>query len=103
VKKLNNIILFFLLCSNTIFAFELDKKVKLDEDGFWGAHYNIPQYVTIGILAAAAYEGTESRFGKTSWQSLDAGLMSQILAEGFKRATGKLRPRESDSNTILCC
>jgi len=97
VKKLSNIILFFLLCSNTIFAFELDKKVKLDEDGFWGAHYNIPRISTIGILAIAAYEGTESRFGKTAWKSLDAGLMSQLITEGVKHATGRLRPRESDS------
>ncbi|MEA1954854.1 MAG: phosphatase PAP2 family protein [Campylobacterota bacterium] len=97
MKKVSSIIIFLLLCSNTIFAFELDKKVTLDEDGFWGAHYDIPKYATIGILAAAAYEGTESRFGKTAWKSLDAGLMSQLLAEGSKRITGRLRPRHTDS------
>ena len=78
MKKLSNIILFFLLCSNAIFAWELDKKVKKDESGFLGAHYNIPKISTISILAIAAYEGTESRFGKIAWQSLDAGLMSQL-------------------------
>jgi undecaprenyl-diphosphatase len=99
MKKLSNIILFFLLLSNTLLAWELDKKVKKDDSGFWGAHDPIPKISTIAILAAAAYEGTESRFGKTTWQSLDGGLMSQIITEGVKRATGRDRPRDTDSSS----
>ncbi len=99
MKKLVGIIPFFFFLSNILFAFDfnIDHKVKLDESGFWGAHYDIPKYSTIAILAMAAYEGTESRLGKTAWQSLDAGLMSQVITEGAKMATGRLRPRATDS------
>ena len=99
MKRLSSIVLFFLICSNGLFAWELDKKVKKDESGFWGAHYDIPKISTITILAMAAYEGTDSRFGKTTWQSLDAGLMSQIITEATKKATGRLRPRHTDNSS----
>jgi undecaprenyl-diphosphatase len=80
-----------------LFSFELDKKVTLDDEGFWGAHYDVPRYFTIATLAVAAYEGTESRIGLTSWKSLEAGLMSQALAEIAKRTTQRTRPRATDN------
>jgi len=97
MQRLSSVILFLLICSNGLFAWELDKKVKKDESGFWGAHYNIPKIFTIATIATAAYEGTGSRFGKTVWQSIDSGLMSQIITDVTKKATGRLRPREAES------
>lgn len=86
-----------LLSSHILCAWDLDVKVTKDESGFWGSHYDIPKGLIFGAVAMAAYEGTESRLGKTAWQSLDAGLMSQVLTEGTKHLTGRLRPRESDN------
>ena len=60
---------------------------------FWQAHYRLPLYTGIAVTGLAAYEGTQSRLGKTAFQSLDATLLSQIATEGIKRATGRLRPR----------
>jgi len=97
MERLSSVVLFFLICSNGLFAWELDKKVKKDESGFWGAHYDIPKISMVTVLTMAAYEGTDSRFGKTTWQSLDAGLVSQIITEATKKATGRLRPRNTDS------
>jgi len=91
------IITLFMLLSANILQADFDHKVPLDEDGFWGAHYDIPKYTLFALVGMAAYEGTESRIGKTAWQSLDAGLMSQIITEGVKRATGRKRPRSTDS------
>ena len=82
-----------LLISSFLFSFELDKKTALDDGGFWGAHYDVPKYFTIATLGIAAYEGTESRIGLTAWKSLEAGLLSQGLAEVAKRATNRSRPR----------
>lgn len=91
-------ILVLIIFSNNLNAWELDKKVKKDESGFWGAHYNIPKISTVTVLGLALYEGTESRLGQTAWKSLDAGIMSQLLAEGAKRGFGRTRPREAYSS-----
>jgi len=89
--------LLLLICSHNLSAWELDKKVKKDDSGFWGAHYNIPKYSTITVLGLALYEGSESRIGKTAWRSLDAGVMSQLATEGAKAAFGRNRPRDAQS------
>lgn len=47
----------------------------------------------------AAYEGSESRLGKASWQALDSAVMSQVITEALKRTTKRNRPRESDGPT----
>jgi undecaprenyl-diphosphatase len=88
-------ILVLVIFSHNLMAWELDKKVKKDESGFWGAHYDIPKYSMVTVLGLALYEGTESRLGKTAWKSLDAGIMSQLITEGAKRAFGRNRPREA--------
>jgi undecaprenyl-diphosphatase len=88
--------LFFLIFSSfSLSAF--DYKLKLDDTGFWGAHYDVPKYSLFLVAGMALYEGTDSRIGKTAWQSLDAGLMSQVLTEGVKYSAGRLRPRNTDS------
>jgi len=99
IKMISRVIGVMVLGVSLLLSWEFDHKVKLDESGFWGAHYDIPKIATVGIVATALYEGTESRFGRTSWKSLDAGIMSQLIAEVAKRGTGRLRPRDSDSSS----
>lgn len=93
---MKKIILISLLSVLSLFAFDFDKKVKKEDGGFWGAHYNIPKYMGVAVLGASLYEGTSSRFGKTSWQALDAALVSQVFTEGMKKATGRKRPRNAE-------
>jgi len=96
--NINKIILLIsLLFGSNINAWELDKKVKLNESGIIGAHYDIPKYSLIAIVGVAAYEGSESRLGKTSWQALDAGIVSQMVSESVKRIAARNRPREAQS------
>jgi len=85
-----------ILFATSLFGWSFDYKVTKDDDGFWGAHYDVPKYSAIIILGLSAYEGTESRLGLASWKSLEAGLISQIATEGLKKATGRVRPRDAD-------
>jgi len=98
MKKIAYGLLIYLLFANTLSAWELDKKVKKDDSGFWGAHYYIPKASAVAILGMAFYEGTESRFGKTTWQSLDAGIMSQLVTEVVKQSAGRNRPRDAETS-----
>ncbi len=96
MKKLFRYLLLSALLGSALHA-DFDHKLDLDDEGFWGAHYDVPKYSAILLFGAALYEGSDNRFGKTAWQSLDAAIMSQVIAEGLKKMTGRLRPRESDS------
>jgi undecaprenyl-diphosphatase len=61
------------------------------------AHYDVPKYLFIGVLGVALSEGTETRFGKTSWQSVEAGVTSQIITGILKDTTNRTRPRNTDN------
>lgn len=89
-------ILLLFLTFNLLYSESFDHKVALDDEGFWGAHYNVPRYSTFALLGFAIYEGSESRIGETTYKSLEAGLISQIITNGLKAATGRERPRNTD-------
>ena len=87
--------IFLLLCLPLLLgALTIDKKVPLDEGGFWGAHYNVPKYSFLFVIGMATWEGSESKIGKASWQALDAGIMSQLVTEVYKTTAKRERPRE---------
>jgi len=96
--KLIKTLFILILLANYANAWELDQKVKKDDSAFWEAHYNVPKYSVYAILAVSLFEGTDSRLGRTSFKSLDAGLISQVITEGLKKASGRLRPRYTDSS-----
>jgi undecaprenyl-diphosphatase len=77
-------------------AFPIDEKVKKDDSAFWKAHYDVPRYSFIGALGIALSEGTETRLGKTSWQSVEAGVTSQIITGLLKDTTRRTRPGDTD-------
>ena len=90
-------LLTLLLVIGSLSAYQLDKKVTLDNNGFWGAHYDVPKYSVYAIIATTMYEGTESRLGMTSWKALESGVLSQLLAEGTKTLAGRARPRDAEN------
>ncbi len=95
--KITKVLFLLLLFVNSSLAWQLDKKVAKSESAFWEAHYNIPKYSACAILALSLVEGTQSRIGKTSFESLDAGIISQVLKTGIKKAAGRTRPKYTDS------
>lgn len=48
-----------------------------------------------GVTGLAAWEGSETRLGRTAWEALDAGLMTAATTETLKRAFGRPRPAEN--------
>ena len=96
---MKNSLLLLLILSHTLLGWELDKKVKKDDTGFWGAHYYIPKISAVAVFGMAMYEGTESRFGMATWRSLDAGIMSQLVTEVAKRGAGRNRPRDAKTSS----
>ena len=87
----------FLLTTLYLQSYEFDHKIQKDESGFWGEHYNMPKYSALAVLSIAAFEGSQSRLGETSYKSLEAGLLSQVVTEGLKKATDRTRPRNTDN------
>jgi len=85
------------LIMHALWGWELDHKVHNDDSGFWGIHDEVAIASAIGIVGLALYEGTQSRLGKTTWQSLDAGVLSQLLATLAKESTGRKRPKDAQS------
>ncbi|MEA3228512.1 MAG: phosphatase PAP2 family protein [Campylobacterota bacterium] len=91
------LLVILLLSFHIVYSLELDKKVTLDDKGFWGAHYDVPRYSVYAMIAVTVYEGTETRLGMTSWKALESGVLSQLLAEGTKKLTGRERPRDAET------
>lgn len=54
--------------------------------------------MSLGLLVAgcALWEGSESRMGKTCWQSGEAGLAGGLLAKTLQFATGREAPKQTD-------
>ena len=49
------------------------------------------------VVGSALWEGSDSRFGKTAWQSTDAMGLGVITSESMKRIFSRSRPSQSDS------
>src|SRR5699024_4228640 len=77
--------------------FGMDHRVNYDDSGIWGeAHQNQVLAATgLFVVGAALWEGNDSRFGHTMWQSSDAMVLALaghfVLANVFQRR----RPRDT--------
>ena len=76
----------------------LDHKVTYDDSGIWNrSDQNLLRYgALLTDIGIALWEGGDTRLGRNAWQSIDSVTMSTIIAETGKRATGRLRPAETD-------
>ncbi len=79
----------------------IDSRVSYDNSGFFRrSNQNILIYSEMALVGGGAlWEGGESRFGKTLWQSVDAGVVSGVAAYALKYAFSRERPSQtSDPN-----
>jgi membrane-associated phospholipid phosphatase len=76
----------------------IDHPVEVEDTGIWQrSNQNLLRYgMLLGDIALAAWEGGETRLGKTAWQSLDSVVVGGITAEAAKRIFGRLRPSETN-------
>lgn len=81
----------------------IDNEWSYDNSGIWKRSNQL--VLEYGILAfevgGAVWEGGETRFGNTLWQSVDATASSGIVALAFKYAFSRVRPIDSGGDPNL--
>jgi hypothetical protein len=83
--------------------FGIDHEWSYDNSGIWKRSYQEAlEYGLIGgEVVGALWEGGETRFGRTLWQSVDASAASGIVAFAMKYAFSRVRPRDSNNDPNL--
>ncbi len=74
----------------------IDRKVAKDTGGIYRYQEEVPLALGLVTVGGALWEGSESRLGRTFWQSSESLFISFVLAKGLKQATGRLRPKSTD-------
>jgi undecaprenyl-diphosphatase len=76
----------------------IDHKVALDESGMWSrSTQNAMLGITVtATIAAAFWEGGDTRFGKTSWYALDSELATALASTAGKAVFTRSRPSQTD-------
>lgn len=76
----------------------IDHRLALDDRGIWkrSTQNALLGVVVTGTIAAAFWEGGETRLGKTLWQSVDATLISTVATTGGKLVFTRVRPSQTD-------
>ena len=94
---MRKLILFISLLS-FVMSFTFDEKYPKDDNKFWASHYDVPYNMAILVTSIALIEGDSSRIGKTAIKSLDSILVSSVVTQAVKYATGRVRPRSTESS-----
>jgi hypothetical protein len=83
--------------------FGIDHELTYDNSGMWRrTNQEALEYGLIGgEVVGAIWEGGETRFGRTLWQSVDASAASGVVALGMKYAFSRVRPIDSNNDPNL--
>ena len=81
----------------------IDHEPAYDNSGIWKrSNQEMLEYGLIGAeVVGAVWEGGETRFGRTLWQSVDASAASGIAAFAMKYAFSRVRPTDSNNDPNL--
>jgi undecaprenyl-diphosphatase len=78
--------------------FGIDHRLALDETGIWSRENQT--LVEVGsavlLLGGALAEGSETRLGRTLWQSVDSMLAADVAAAAAKAVFRRQRPRDGN-------
>ena len=77
----------------------LDHVVPLDDHGIWARRNQtaLIDLLVVGAVGAAVWEGGETRFGRTLWQSIDATVAGFTVSEALKYTLSRARPNQTDN------
>ena len=77
----------------------IDHKVSLDDSGIWNhnVYLTVMGVLSVADLGGALWEGTESRLGKTLWQTMDSQILAASSATAMKYAFTRERPSETSN------
>ncbi len=80
----------------------IDHRINYDNHGVWKrSNQLLLQDATIAVVVAGAlWEGSDSRLGKTLWQSVDSLALGTIASEGLKYTFSRKRPAETDNPNL---
>jgi hypothetical protein len=83
--------------------FGIDHELRYDNSGIWArSKQEALEYGMVAFeVGGALYEGGDTRFGHTLWQSVDASAASGIVALALKYATSRVRPIDSGGDPNL--
>ena len=83
--------------------FGIDHELSYDNSGIWRrSNQEALEYGLIGgEVVGAIWEGGETRFGRTLWQSVDASAASGVVALAMKYAFSRVRPVDSNNDPNL--
>lgn len=75
----------------------IDHQVQKDESGIWNPKVYRGLVGVLGVagLGGALWEGSESRLGKTLWQTLDSELLAGSSTVAMKYVFRRTRPSET--------
>lgn len=78
--------------------FGIDHRVNFDDSGIWARRNQIvlQDLTPLVVAAGALWAGDGTRYGHTSWQSIDALLIGTATSAGMKLAFSRSRPAQSD-------
>jgi undecaprenyl-diphosphatase len=76
----------------------IDHQLALDDKGIWkrSVQTSVLGLVVTADVVAAFWEGGETRFGKTLWQSVDSLLISTVATTAGKYVFTRARPSQTD-------
>ena len=83
----------------------IDHRVQKDESGIWNpkVYRGLLGALSVAGLGGALWEGSESRLGKTLWQTMDSELLAAGSTTAMKYVFRRKRPSEtSDPNEWFC-
>jgi len=80
-------------------AGSIDHKVSKDESGIWNpnVYRGLMGVLSIAELGGALWEGSDSRLGKTLWQTMDADILAVSSTTAMKYAFTRERPSETSN------
>jgi PAP2 superfamily len=83
--------------------FGIDHEWSYDNSGIWSrSNQVVLEYGVIAFaVGGAVWEGGDTRFGRTLWQSIDASAASGVVALALKYATSRVRPIDSGGDPNL--
>ena len=77
----------------------VDHEVAYNASGIWNptVYRSIVGGLTLAQIGGAVWEGSETRFGKTMWQGIDAELIAGVSAQAGKYIFTRARPTQGDN------
>jgi acid phosphatase family membrane protein YuiD len=92
-----------LLISSTCLAgggpLGIDHRWNVDDSGIWKR--SIQNDLMVGLIATevvgALYEGSDTRIGKTYWQSIDSSATGAVASLTLKHVFSRSRPSQTDN------